>query len=82
MPIISLLVNQGIWSLLLAVTCLYALTRKRGKILVLAMPLLLTLAIAIVAPAVLKNPRYAYLIIYAMPLYIGTYLYGNTNREN
>lgn len=70
-PFLGFCVNQGITDFLLLVVCLYALCRKNGKLLLLGLPLLLTLAITFIGPAALGHPRYTFPIIYSLPLFLG-----------
>nr|WP_294666425.1 DUF6020 family protein [uncultured Blautia sp.] len=69
-PIIGLYVNQGLINLLLLAICLYALCEKNGRLLLLGLPLLLTLAIIFVGPAAYGHPRYTFPVHYAMPLLV------------
>ena len=73
-PVTGLYMNQGIMDFLLLVICLYALCEKNGRLLLLGLPLLVTLAITFVGPAVYGHPRYTYPIAYAMPLFLGIFL--------
>ncbi len=79
-PFMGLYVNQGVMTLLLFGICLYALTDRNYSLLFLALPMLLTLAVNFVAPAVDGNPRYYFPIFYAMPLLFGIFLTGQGNR--
>lgn len=80
-PGVGLLVNQGFTDLMLLIISLYALVEKRGKLLFLCMPLLLTLAIAFVGPMVLRQARYTYPIMYALPLLFGLFLTQSTQKS-
>lgn len=73
-PVLGLYVNQGLISLLLLAICLYALCEKNGRLLLLGLPLLLTLAVTFVGPAAYGHPRYTFPIMYAMPLFFGIFL--------
>lgn len=73
-PVVGLYMNQGVMDFLLLVICLYALYEKNGRLLLLGLPLLLTLAITFVGPAAYGHPRYTYPITYAMPLFFGMFL--------
>lgn len=70
-PIIGFCVNQGVTDFLLLTACLYSLCRKNGKLLLLGLPLLLTLAITFIGPAAMGHPRYTFPIIYSLPLFLG-----------
>ena len=80
-PGVGLLVNQGFTDLMLLIISLYALVEKRGKLLFLCMPLLLTLAIAFVGPMVLRQARYTYPIMYALPLLFVLFLTQSTQKS-
>lgn len=80
-PILGLYVNQGITDFLLLVICLYALCRKNGKLLLLGLPLLLTLAVTFIGPAVLEHPRYTFPIIYSMSLFLGIFLNSDSRSD-
>ena len=80
-PLLGLYVNQGIIDFLLLAICLYCLFDKNGRLLVVALPFLLTLAITFVGPAAHGHPRYTFPITYAMPLFFGLYLKA-VNFEN
>lgn len=74
LPFLGLYVNQGLIDLLLLAICLYALCERNGRLLILALPLLLTLAIIFVGPAAYGHPRYTFPIHYAMPLLLCMFL--------
>ena len=73
-PILGLCVNQGFTDFLLLTVCLYALCKKNGRLLLLGLPLLLTLAVTFIGPAALGHPRYTFPIIYALPLFLGIFI--------
>lgn len=75
-PLVGFYVNQGIMDFLLLAICIYSLFDKNGKLLLAALPLLLTLAITFVGPAAMGHPRYTFPIIYSMPLLLGLFLRG------
>lgn len=74
LPVAGFYVNQGLLNLLLLAICLYALCKKNGRLLLLGLPLLLTLAVTFVGPAALGHPRYTFPIAYGMPLFFGLFL--------
>ncbi len=76
-PVVGLYVNQGLLNLLLLAICLYSLCEKNGRLLLLGLPLLLTLAVTFVGPAALGHPRYTFPITYGMPLFFGLFLERN-----
>lgn len=82
LPALGIFVNQAFYSILLLGICLYALYDKNGRLLMLALPLLLTLAIAFVAPANFKHPRYTYPIVYSIWLLLGIFASRTLNVKN
>ena len=81
-PILGFCVNQGIMDFLLLAVCLWALCRRNEKLLLLGLPLLLTLAVTFVGPAVIGHTRYTFPIFYAMPLFLGIYVSQNQLYRN
>ena len=81
-PVLGLLVNQGVYSILLVGVCLYALCERNWKLLFLSVPMVLTLLIALVAPAAYGNARYTYPIMYAMPMLFSIFVTGMGVKEN
>ena len=79
--VFGLYVNQGVMDFLLLAICLSALCRKNGKILLLGLSLLLTLAITFVGPTVLGHMRYTFPILYGMPLLAGIYTKQISNSD-
>lgn len=73
LPVLGLMVNQGFTDLVLLAAALYALLEKKGRLLYLCLPLLLTLAITFVGPMVKGHPRYTYPIMYCLPLLMGVF---------
>lgn len=80
-PGLGLLISQGFTDLMLIIISLYALAEKRGKLLFLCVPLLLTLAIVFVGPMVLRQARYTYPIMYSLPLLFGLFLTQSTLKS-
>ena len=66
--------------LLLAI-CIYSLFDKNGKLLLAALPMLLTLAVTFVGPAAMGHPRYTFPIIYSMSLLVGLFLNGKDSGK-
>ena len=81
-PVLGFYVNQGIMDFLLLAACLWALCRKNGKLLLLGLPLLLTLAVTFVGPAVIGHTRYTFPIFFGMPLFLGIYVTQNQMQRN
>lgn len=82
LPFLGLLVNQGFYNLMLLALCLYALFERNGKLLLISLPLLLTLAITFVGPTVYHHPRYTYPIMYTMPVLLGLFITQTRNQSS
>lgn len=72
-PVLGLFVNQGWYVFFLLGICVSVLCRKNGRLLVLSLPLLLTIAIIVIGPAIYRHSRYMYPVMYSMPLFAGLY---------
>lgn len=67
-PIISLLSHPALYILVLIVVLLIALKNKMVDCMLILLPLLLTVLFIIIGPVFQGHPRYAFPIIYSMPL--------------
>ena len=73
-PVFGLTVNSAVYTILLIGICFCLLFSKDKRALVLAVPLLITLAITFLGPAVYRHPRYVYPIMYSMPLFLSCFV--------
>lgn len=73
-PVVGLVVNSAVYTILLLAIFLSALLRKDKRPLILTVALLVTLAITFVGPAVYNHPRYIYPIMYSMPVLIAAFM--------
>lgn len=69
-PVLGLLADQAIYTIILFVSSLVCISAKKKKMMILIMPLLATLGIAFLGPACLNHPRYMYPLIYCMPFMV------------
>ena len=67
-PIIGLISHPALYILLLFVVLLIALKNKMTDCLLILLPLLLTIMFIIIGPVFHGHPRYAFPIIYSMPI--------------
>ena len=75
LPILGLLSNIGFYNLILIYLC-YSSTKKRiYEMVVVLMPLLLSNVVIVLAPVIMGHPRYAFPIIYSMPLVLSVFLF-------
>lgn len=79
LPIIGLLNNVAFYMLLLFTITFFFFRDGRKKEVWLLLPLWLTFLIIIASPQIQNQPRYAFPIIYSMPLIVGFYMAGQRN---
>lgn len=75
LPVFGLLSSMAFFNLILIYLCYDAIRRKVPQMFLLVMPLLLSDAIIILAPVIKGHPRYAFPVIYSIPIVFGAYLY-------
>lgn len=73
-PVIGLLSHQATYNLLLIALFVFAAYQKKWKWLLASIPLILSDIIIVLAPVIQGHPRYAFPIIYAMPLLLAYYI--------
>lgn len=73
LPFTGLVCSIPVCVLLLMFLCCYALSRRRWQFLIPALPLLLSVGIILLAPGIAGTPRYAYPIVYALPMVLAYY---------
>lgn len=79
MPVIGLLNNMAFYIILLFVITFFFLKDKQRKALWILMPLWLTFLIIIASPQIQNQPRYAFPIIYSMPVVVAFFV--NSKKE-
>ena len=79
MPVIGLLNNVAFYIILLFVITFFFLKEKQRKALWMLMPLWLTFLIIIASPQIQNQPRYAFPIIYSMPIVVAFFV--NSKKE-
>lgn len=75
LPVLGLLSNQATYNLLLIALVVFAVYEKKRKWLLASLPLTLTSVGIIFAPVIQWCPRYAFPVIYAMPLMLAYYIH-------
>jgi hypothetical protein len=80
LPFTGILCSIPVSVIVLLFLCCYALSRKRWSFFIAALPLLLSLGIVVLSPGILGSPRYAYPIVFALPLALG-YYYSLINKK-
>ena len=72
-PLIGLITNTGLHTILLLAVMLYALVRRQGRLLLLLCPPLMILAFTFLGPAISGNLRYVFPIMWTMPVWTGIF---------
>lgn len=75
LPVFGLLASMAFFNLILIYLCYDAIRKKVPQMVLVLMPLLLSDAVIVLAPVIKGHPRYAFPIIYAMPIVFCTYLF-------
>ena len=83
LPFTGAMCNIATYVLALLFFCCYALRRRLWDFFVPALPLLLSLAIVAAAPGIRATPRYAYPILYSLPVVMSWYCFlsGKAERQ-
>ena len=80
LPFTGLVCSIPVHVLVLMFLCCYALSRRRWCFLIPALPLLLSVGIVLLAPGIAGTPRYAYPIVYSLPV-VMAYYYSLVKKE-
>ena len=80
LPLMGPLCNIATYVLVLLFLCCYAISGRHWSFFIPALPLLLSLAIVVAAPGISGTPRYAYPIIYSLPVVMSWY-YSLTGKQ-
>lgn len=81
LPVFGLLNNVAFYIILMFVLLFYMLRDKWKKELLAILPVLVSFLFVIAAPQIQNQPRYAFPIIYAMPVMLAFYLKTTRDRE-
>ena len=80
LPFTGLVCSIPVHVLVLMFLCCYALSRRRWCFLIPALPLLLSVGIVLLAPGISGTPRYAFPIVYSLPV-VMAYYYSLVKKE-
>lgn len=80
-PVLRMLYNYGFYNVILLFLMIEAVRKKRGEYLAVCVPLILSDLIIIAAPLIYMSPRYAFPIIYSLPVVIAFYSFTCSNRK-
>ena len=79
-PLIGIASHPAVYILLFLVLFICSILRKEYKFVVFSSPLLLSLGVIVLAPVFNGHPRYAFPIIYTVPLYTAYYKFLTIER--
>lgn len=83
LPVLNLLSHPAFYVLLLIWLSVFAFYRKRFLWLLASVPIWLSAVIVVLAPVIQGHPRYAFPIIYSMPVMLAYFLYlGKAEKTN
>lgn len=75
LPVLGLLSNIAFYNLILIYLCYLSVKRRLASMVLILMPLLLSDAIIVLAPVIMGHPRYAFPIVYSIPIAVAGLLY-------
>ena len=81
-PLTGVLCHVATYVIFLLYLCCGALRRKIWSMLVISCPLLMSVLVVIFAPAIHGHPRYAFPVVYSLPVVIAYYMYKTYNNTN
>lgn len=81
LPVFGLLTSMAFFNLILIYLCYDAIRKRVPQMVLLLMPLLLSDAVIVLAPVIKGHPRYAFPIIYAMPIVFCAYLFFARKKQ-
>lgn len=73
LPFSGLMCSIAVNVLVLMLLCCFALSRRRWLFFIPALPLLLSIGIILLAPGISGTPRYAYPVLYSLPVLMAWY---------
>lgn len=74
-PLLGLLSHTALYIIVLMMTSILALCKKRYRYLITALPILLSIVVVIFAPTIKWHPRYSFPIVYTVPVLLAYYIY-------
>ena len=83
LPVFGLIASMAFFNLILIYLCYHGIRKKLPQLFLLVLPLLLSDAIIVLAPVIKGHPRYAFPVIYSIPIVFCAYLYwaGKKNQQ-
>lgn len=75
LPVIGLFSHPAPYCISLIFFIVFAIYKKYWRLMIAMFPLVLSVGIAVLSPAIQGSPRYAFPIVYAMPFILAYYIY-------
>ena len=75
LPVLGLFSNIAFYNLILIYLCYASIKKRLPSMVLILMPLLLSDAIIVLAPVIMGHPRYAFPIVYSMPIAVAGLVY-------
>lgn len=75
LPVIGMLSHQAPYCILMILLIVFAIHKKRWRLIVAIFPVVLSAIIVVLAPMIQGDPRYAFPIIYSMPILLAYYIH-------
>lgn len=83
LPVTGILLHHASYVIILLASMILALQKKAYTYLTAALPGFMSVIVIILAPVIRRHPRYAFPIVYTLPILIAYYIYCmNKNRNN
>lgn len=81
LPVFGLLASMAFFNLILIYLCYGAIKKRLPQMAMILMPLLLSDAVIVLAPVIKGHPRYAFPVIYSIPVVFAAFLYFKAGKE-
>ena len=81
LPVFGLLASMAFFNLILIYLCYGAIKKRLPQMAMILMPLLLSDAVIVLAPVIKGHPRYAFPVIYSIPVVFAAFLYFKARKE-
>lgn len=75
LPVIGMFFHQAPYCILLIFLIVFTIHKKLWRLIIAMLPLVLSAIIVVLAPMIQGDPRYAFPIIYSMPILLAYYIY-------
>ena len=81
LPVFGLLSSMAVFNLILIYLCYGSIKKRIPQMALVLMPLLLSDAVIVLAPVIKGHPRYAFPVIYSIPIVFAAFLYLRNAKE-